>query len=179
MRVLFIISELTFGGAQKQVIDLSWLAIGRLFYEADQFVQAVQAYNHIDRTSPEFGTMLYELAWVYVRLSDVDRAQRALEVLAIAEPNSQNIADGSLLRGDLMLRAGRFDKSLKVYEGVRSTYDPMREKVDAFLGSTSDSQGLTAPMANSVSPNSQNSASRSAMPAAGSGSGVAKVSTDQ
>ena len=122
----------------RHVIDMSWLAIGRLFYEADQWQQAAQAYNHVDRTSPEFGTMLYELAWVYVRLGDVDRAQRALEVLAIAEPNSQNIADGSLLRADLMLRAGQFDKSLKVYEGVRSAYDPMREKVDAFLGSTSD-----------------------------------------
>jgi tetratricopeptide (TPR) repeat protein len=122
----------------KRVIDLAWLAIGRLHYEADQWNQAVQAYNHVDRTSPEFGTMLYELAWVYVRLGDVDRAQRALEVLAIADPNSQNIADGQLLRADLMLRAGQFEKSLKVYESVRSTYDPMREKVDAFLGSTSD-----------------------------------------
>jgi tetratricopeptide (TPR) repeat protein len=122
----------------RQVIDLCWLAIGRLLYEADQWAQAVQAYNHVDRTSPEFGSMLYELAWVYVRLGDVERAQRALEVLAVADPNSQNIADGSLLRADLMLRAGQFDKSLKVYEGVRTTYDPMRAKVDAFLGSTSD-----------------------------------------
>ncbi|WP_437314266.1 tetratricopeptide repeat protein [Sorangium sp. So ce385] len=122
----------------QRVIDLAWLAIGRLFYEADQWAQAVQAYGHIDRVSPEFGAMLYELAWVYVRLGDVDRAQRSLEILAIAEPDSQNIADGSLLRGDLMLRAGRFEKALKVYEGVRATYDPMRARVDAFLGSTSD-----------------------------------------
>jgi tetratricopeptide (TPR) repeat protein len=122
----------------RRVIDLAWLAIGRLLYETDQWAQAVLAYNHIDRTSPEFGTMLYELAWVYVRLGDPERAQRALEVLAIADPNSQNIADGQLLRADLMLRAGQFDKSLKVYESVRGTYDPMRAKVDAFLGSTSD-----------------------------------------
>src|SRR5262249_61486824 len=61
----------------REVIDLSWLAMGRLFYETDQFTRAVQAYNHIDRTSSEFGTMLYELAGVYVRLGDVDRAQRA------------------------------------------------------------------------------------------------------
>src|SRR5581483_12162044 len=99
----------------REVIDLAWLAIGRLLYESDQWNQAVTAYNHIDRTSPEFGSMLYELAWVYVRLGDVDRAERALEVLAVADPNSQNIADGSLLRADLMLRAGQFDKALKVY----------------------------------------------------------------
>lgn len=122
----------------RHVIDMSWLAIGRLFYESDQWAQAVEAYNHIDRSSPEFGSMLYELGWVYVRLGDVERAQRALEILAVADPNGENIADGSLLRADLMLRAGQFDKSLKIYEGVRQTYDPMREKVDAFLGSTSD-----------------------------------------
>jgi hypothetical protein len=122
----------------RHVIDLSWLAIGRLLYETDQFNQAIQAYNHVDRNSAEFGTMLYELAWVYVRLGDVDRSQRALEVLAIVQPDNKQIADGTLLRGDLMLRAGQFAKSLKVYEGVRSAYDPMREKVDAFLGSTSD-----------------------------------------
>lgn len=122
----------------RRVIDMAWLAIGRLLYETDQYQQAVNAYNHIDRSSPEFGTMLYELAWVYVKLGDIDRAQRALEVLAIADPNSTNIADGSLLRGDLMLRGGQFEASLKVYESVRGRYDPMREKVEAFLSSTSD-----------------------------------------
>lgn len=122
----------------KRVIDMAHLAMGRLFYETNQFAQAVQAYNRIERTSPEFGTMLYELAWVYVRLGDVDRALRALEVLAIAEPASTNLADSSLLRADLMLRAGQFEKSLTVYRGVLSTFEPMRDKVEAFLGSTSD-----------------------------------------
>jgi tetratricopeptide (TPR) repeat protein len=122
----------------RHVIDLSWLAIGRLLYETDQWNQAVEAYNRVGRTSPEFSTMLYELAWVYVKLGDVDRALRSLEVLAIADPDSQNIADGALLRGDLMLRAGQFKKALTVYEGVRNRYEPMRQKVDDFLGSTSD-----------------------------------------
>ncbi len=122
----------------KHVIDLAWLAIGRLHYEAEQFPEAAQAYTRVDRNSPELGSMLYELAWVYVRLGDVDRALRTLEVLTVADPDGHNIADGSLLRADLMLRAGQFEKSLKVYEGVRATYDPVRERVQAFLGSTTD-----------------------------------------
>lgn len=124
--------------AHRQVIDQAWLAIGRLFYETNQLNQAITAYNKIDRSSGEFGTMLYELSWVYVKLGDADRALRALEVLAVADPKGQNIADGTLLRGDLMLRAGKFDKALVTYEGFKSTYDPMREKVEQFLASTSD-----------------------------------------
>jgi succinate dehydrogenase / fumarate reductase flavoprotein subunit len=42
--------------------------------------------------------MLYELAWVYVRVGDADRALRSLEVLAVADPNSPNMADGTLHR---------------------------------------------------------------------------------
>lgn len=122
----------------RHVIDLAWLAMGRLYYESDRWTESVEAYNHIDRGSPEFGTMLYELAWVYVRLGDVVRARRALEVLAVAAPQHQEIADAQLLRADLMLRAGQFSKSLKVYESVQGTYESMRDRVDAFLQATAD-----------------------------------------
>ena len=122
----------------KHVIDLAWMAIGRLFYEMEQYQQASEAYSKVGRESPEFDTMLYELAWVYVRVGDVQRAERALEVLSIADPTSSYIADGTLLRGDLLLRAGSFEKSLSLYQAVRAQYDPYREKVEAFIDSTKD-----------------------------------------
>jgi tetratricopeptide (TPR) repeat protein len=122
----------------KHVIDLAFLAIGRLFYEMEQYQQASEAYGRVSRESPEFDTMLYELAWVYVRLGDVQRAERTLEVLMVSDPDSQYIADGTLLRADLLLRTGAFDRALKLYEGVRTQYEPMRSAVDSFLGSTAD-----------------------------------------
>ena len=124
--------------AHRHVIDLAWMAIGRLFYETDNYLDSAEAYSHVDRKSPEFTNMLYELAWVYVRLGDYTRAERALEILAIIDPNSVNFADGSLLRADLMLRSGQFEKALTLYQSVRSQFDPIREQVDAFLSSTSD-----------------------------------------
>jgi tetratricopeptide (TPR) repeat protein len=122
----------------RHVIDLSWMAIGRLFYEMEQYNQAAEAYAKVGRESAEFDTMLYELAWVYVRLGDIQRAERALEVLSVADPNSSYVGDGTLLRADLLLRAGAFDKALQLYEGVRAQYDPMRAKVEAFLDQTKD-----------------------------------------
>ena len=73
-----------------------------------------------------------------MRLGDADRAARALEILAIADPTNALMADGTLLRADLALRAGQFDKAQSLYQTVRNEYDPMRAKVDAFLGSTTD-----------------------------------------
>jgi tetratricopeptide (TPR) repeat protein len=120
----------------RHVIDLAWMAIGRLFYEMEQYQQAAEAYAKVGRESPEFDTMLFELAWVYVRLGDVQRAERALEVLSIADPGSTHLADGTLLRADLLLRAGAFDKALQLYTSVRDQYDPMRQKVEKFLENT-------------------------------------------
>ena len=122
----------------RHVIDLAWMAIGRLFYDQQQYQRAGEAYSKVGRDSPEFDTMLYELAWVYVRLGDVDRAERALEVLMVSDPNSEYIADGTLLRADLLLRAGAFDRALALYEGIRAQYEPLRAKVEGFLDSTRD-----------------------------------------
>jgi tetratricopeptide (TPR) repeat protein len=124
--------------AHRHVIDLAWMAIGRLFYETDNFLDAADAYSHVDRKSPEFSNMLYELAWVYVRLGDYQRAQRALEVLSISDPENLRFADGSLLRADLMLRSGQFEKALALYRSVRSRFDPIREQVSTFLADTQD-----------------------------------------
>lgn len=123
---------------QVHVVDLAWMAIGRLFYETNNYLDAVEAYSHVGRNSPEFSTTLYELAWVFVRLGDFSRAQRALEVLTITDPNNLELADGSLLRADLMLRSGDFQNALNLYRNVREHFDPIRKSVDDFLASTSD-----------------------------------------
>ncbi|MBN9164616.1 MAG: tetratricopeptide repeat protein, partial [Myxococcales bacterium] len=102
------------------------------------YTQAAEAYSKVGRDSPEFSTMLYELAWVYVRLGDVQRAERALEVLQVADPSSSQAGDATLLRADLLLRAGAFDKSLQLYLGVREEYEPMRQKLEAFIEQTPD-----------------------------------------
>jgi tetratricopeptide (TPR) repeat protein len=123
---------------QEHVLDLAWMAIGRLFYETNNYLDAVDAYSHVGRNSPQFSTALYEIAWVFVRLGDFARAQRALEVLTITDPNNLELVDGSLLRADLMLRAGDFQNALGLYRNVREHFDPIRKSVDDFLASTSD-----------------------------------------
>ena len=123
---------------RQHVVDLAWMAIGRLDYESGNMLDSVDAYSHIGRTSPEFSTMLYELAWVYAQLGDYQRAQRALEVLSITDPQKLDLSDGSLLRADLMLRSGQFDKALALYQGVKERFEPMREEVDQFIRVNSD-----------------------------------------
>lgn len=124
--------------AHRNVIDLAWLAIGRLHYESDAYLDSAEAYIKVDRESAVYYEMLYELAWVYIRVGDYQRAERALELLAVAAPDTLDVADSALLRADLMLRSGRYERALDAYAEVRDRFDPIRERVDEFLTTTSD-----------------------------------------
>ncbi|MGZ3449307.1 MAG: hypothetical protein ACXVEF_06890 [Polyangiales bacterium] len=119
----------------KEVIDLAWIAIGRLFYEMDQLDKAVLAYQHVGKDSKHYDTMLYELAWVHVRQEDMEKATRALDILGLVSPDGPYSIEGDLLKADILLRKAEFRKALEVYEKVRDQLDPMRKKLEDYLGS--------------------------------------------
>ena len=120
------------------MIQLTHLALGRLHYETDQLDQAVEAYQAVPRTSRFFDTALYEIAWVYIRLGDSTRAERALEVLSVAAPDSHYIPDGKVLRGNLLLRNGRFDDANEVFRDVRNQFGPVLRDLDEIRDQNPD-----------------------------------------
>jgi TolA-binding protein len=124
----------------EEVVELAQLALGRLYYETDQLDQAIETYQSVPRTSKWFDVALYEIAWVYIRMGDSTRAERALEVLVIASPESKYIADGSILRGNLLLRNGQLDDAAKVFKGATDSYGPIRDKLDKVLVDHPDTQ---------------------------------------
>jgi len=114
---------------ERQVVELTYLALGRLYYETEQPEQAIEAYRAIPQTSVHFGESLYELAWTYIRMGDAIQAERALELLAVAAPESPLNADGKVLRGDLLARTGRYDEAEVVFDEVRETFGPIRDEL--------------------------------------------------
>ncbi len=123
---------------QREVIELTQLALGRLYYETDQLDQAVEAYQAVPRTSANFHIALYEIAWVYIRMGDSTRAERALEVLSVAAPESRFIPDGKILRGNLLLRNGRFDDANRIFREVAREFGPVRRELDQMMEAHAD-----------------------------------------
>jgi tetratricopeptide (TPR) repeat protein len=114
---------------ERLVVELTYLALGRLYYETERPEQAIEAYRAIPQTSVHFGEALYELAWTYIRMGDAIQAERALELLAVAAPESPLNADGKVLRGDLLARTGRYDEAEVVFDEVRETFGPIRDEL--------------------------------------------------
>lgn len=116
--------------SESQVVELTYLALGRLYYETEQLEQAAEAYRAIEQTSVHFDTALFELAWTYIRMGDAIQAERALEVLSVAAPDSPLNADGKILRGDLLARSGRYEEAEVVFDEVRDTFGPIRDDLE-------------------------------------------------
>lgn len=124
----------------RAVQELASLALGRIHYETDQVELAFAAYQQVPRVSPRFDVALYEIAWAYIRQGDSSRAERALELLSVATPNSKYIPDAKLLRGNLLLRDGRFDEATKTFGAVSKEFDPVREQLNAVVEGHEDPQ---------------------------------------
>lgn len=122
----------------RVVTELSWLAVARLHYETREFDRAAANYQKIPRESAYFAEALFELAWTNVRLGKYALAQRALEALSVLNPGLVDGADGELLRADLLLREGKFQKAQQAYEGVKSKFDPLRDQVQSFIATHQD-----------------------------------------
>jgi len=122
----------------RSVRDMSLLALGRLYYETGMTAKAVQAYQSIPRTSAHFDVALYEVAWAHINEGNSTQAERALEVLSVASPDSRYIPDGQILRGNLLLRNGSYVKANSVFEKFAKQFEPVRKQLDAIIGRQAD-----------------------------------------
>jgi tetratricopeptide (TPR) repeat protein len=124
--------------AQREVVELGLLSLGRLYYETDQVAFALEAYQSIPRTSKRFETALFETAWAYIRQGDSTRAERSLEVLGVASPESQYIPDAKILRGNLLLREGRYEAAGAVFDEVIKDFQPVRDQLEKLIAQQAD-----------------------------------------
>lgn len=116
---------------EKRVVELGQLALGRLYYERDQPTKAIDSYLLIDRKSDLFADALYEVAWVYVKAKQFDKALRALELLALADPTSSKLPTVRILEGNLRIRKAQGLKEDMVLGVDQGKGNPVEEYLKA------------------------------------------------
>jgi tetratricopeptide (TPR) repeat protein len=134
-----------------KVIELAHMAIGRLYYERDQSSQAIDHYLRVSRKSKLFDEALYEVAWVYVKDRQFDKALRALELLALANPDSAMAPDVRILEGNLRVRKARtiedtgkgnaleeYKRAMDVFNETSQTYGSARTEIERIIAERED-----------------------------------------
>ena len=108
---------------ERRVIELAQLALGRIYYERDQPGKSIDSYLLVDRRSDLFPDALYEVAWVYVKGKQFDKALRALELLNLSEPTSQKTPTVRILEGNLRIRKAQLIRQ-KLIDGTIESGGP-------------------------------------------------------
>ncbi|HEY0480860.1 MAG TPA: tetratricopeptide repeat protein [Kofleriaceae bacterium] len=98
----------------RRMVELAQLALGRLYYERDQASKSIDSYLLVDRHSDLFPDALYEVAWVYVKSKQYDKALRALELLARSDPQSTKTPTVKILEGNLRLRKAQMIRGAQI-----------------------------------------------------------------
>jgi hypothetical protein len=98
----------------RRIVELSQLALGRLYYERDQPSKSIDSYLMVDRHSDLFSDALYEVGWVYVKSKQYDKALRALELLSLADPQSTKGPTVRILEGNLRIRKAQMIRTAQV-----------------------------------------------------------------
>lgn len=131
-------SRLAPNAAEQQLLDLTHLALGRLLYQQGELVRAAEHYEQVSRQLASFDTALYETAWVYIKQQRLDAALRALDLLALAQPDSSLVPEVSILRGNLLIRLGQWSRASKLFANQRGRFAPAREQLATLLANHTD-----------------------------------------
>ncbi|MGI5829600.1 MAG: tetratricopeptide repeat protein [Bradymonadia bacterium] len=131
------------------VRDLSILALARIYFERQQWSEAMDMYQQIGEKSPFFADVLYEMAWTNLRRGELQAGQQNLEILLISYPKSIYAAESKQLLADIEREHGRYDAALAGYQEIINKYEPvmneMRSKTEnAELTPARVREGITS-----------------------------------
>ncbi len=125
---------------EKTIVDLMNLGAGRLYFEQGQLDRASECYQKIDQNSSYFDAALYESAAVFIQAGDTTHAEQTLEVLAIVVPDSQYLPKAKMLRGNLLLRSGRYDEAERVFDELVHEFTPLMAQLDSVIKEQQDTR---------------------------------------
>lgn len=123
---------------ERKILDLARLNLGRLLYQTGQLERAAGAYESVPPTSELYDTALYEISMVYIKMGDPTKAERSLEVLSISNPESNLIPDAKVLRGNLLVRVGKFDDAFALFKEIGKQFQPVKDDLDEIIGEHPD-----------------------------------------
>lgn len=113
----------------RRIVELAWMAIGRVLHDLGDYERAMAAYRQIGRASPMYLEASYELAWTLLRS---DRLGSLDTVLLL--PNAGPIASElKLLRGKIKIRQRDWKAAEAEFETLREEFRKSAESLGQSL----------------------------------------------
>ena len=124
----------------RQIKELSWLAMGRIHHDTGEADDALKAYRQIGRDSPFFPEAMYETAWTQLRDKHYEQAIQALDLLLIYDPDSPISAEIKQLRGKIKIQQRDYAAAEVEFLTLRREFDRLGKRMARKLSTQSDTR---------------------------------------
>ncbi len=123
-----------------EILELAYVAQGRLAYEKGDFDTAIDMYQRLPRNSEHFDRALWEFTWVLIAQEKYRQARQNVEILLLSEPDPAFEPQAKLLKADLSVRIGDYDLAEQDFREVVDKYGPLKKQMDEFASQQTDLQ---------------------------------------
>lgn len=113
----------------REVLELARLALGRVYYEVGDYLQATAYYETIPPTSKYFADKLFELVWCFIKQEKWRAAQDQIDIFLIAFPEHRYAVRLRLLGGHLNYKQKRYDEAKSAYDQVVEQFSPVQRRI--------------------------------------------------
>lgn len=134
---------------QDDLRDLSYIALGRIYYElATMFVAggdkdrengiklaqaSIDSYKKVSKDSPKLATAYYESSWAAFITSDFDLSLGYLHSLHSAYLSDNYFPDKYILEAGIYVNMCLFKYAEEAVSAFKKRYDPLKKELDDFL----------------------------------------------
>ncbi len=113
----------------RRIVELAWMAIGRVLHDLGDYERAMAAYRQIGRASPMYIEASYELAWTLLR---ADRLGSLDHVLTLSDEGPIG-SELKLLRGKIKIRQRAWKAAEEEFESLRKEFRQSAERLGQSL----------------------------------------------
>ncbi|MEX1364818.1 MAG: tetratricopeptide repeat protein [Nannocystaceae bacterium] len=128
----------------RQIVQLSWMAMARIHHDDGSVEDAVLNYRRIGRDSPFFSEAMYETAWTLMAAKRYERAVQALDLLLVYDPDSPIAAEIKHLRGKVRIQQRDYEGAEEQFLALRREFDRLATRLGSKLQSKGDATAYFA-----------------------------------
>jgi tetratricopeptide (TPR) repeat protein len=129
---------------ERQVVELAWMAMGRIHHDLDEPDMAVKAYRRVGRNSVFFPEAMYETAWTLLAARQYEQAAHALDLLLVYDPDSPIAPEIKQLRGKVKIQQRDYQAAEEEFLSLRRDFDRLAKQLGRKLEATGDARAYFA-----------------------------------
>jgi tetratricopeptide (TPR) repeat protein len=127
---------------QNKLMELTRLAMARVFYSTGDYETSLKYYDKIGRDSPRWPQALFEKSWAFFQLDQYNKALGNLHSLNSPFFADSYFPEGPILASTVYFYNCKYERATNELDEFEFTYEPLKGKMQSVLDTNGDAASM-------------------------------------